>query len=163
MLMMLEDDKEREDLLLTDADFPTGFVNFSHPDDYIEGEKVEERILHHSLDHHHHRLLWRVSWKLGDKFFPFTFILDTGAPKYLYLGKLAWNLLKSKNELKIDQDLGESYTTIWGRKCIVVETPDPHAPCNIIGLQLLLRWQLVLHDAAPHFSWNPDRHVITAD
>ena len=157
---MLEDNPEAEDFLLTNADFPSNFVDFAHPQDYIaSSEPVNERI-YHSTFGHHHRLLWRVSWKLGGAFYPFTFVLDTGSPKFLYLGKPGMDLLHSLGAAWEDQDTGIFITKIAGRPCPLEPTPKPHAPANIIGLQLLKRWKLALLDSPPHFSFSPELPVL---
>ena len=79
----------RDQLLsLCDADFPDGYRNMAHPEDYIETrDPFPLQVLLHKRPQHN-RLLLRVCWRLGDdRFVPVTFVCDTGAPGAVYLSK----------------------------------------------------------------------------
>jgi hypothetical protein len=78
-LLIVDDDKVTEsDLMLHDEDFPDSFKDMKHPED---GVIVDSAIIPDFIRHrrpHHHRLLFRVSFKLTNgKYVPFTFVCDT--------------------------------------------------------------------------------------
>jgi hypothetical protein len=80
-----------------------------------------------------------------DIFTIMTFVLDTGAPK-MYISQLAKPLLCAYTILGADEELGIEYVRFFGRKYRVENTPEGHAPANILGVKLLCRWGLTLHD-----------------
>jgi hypothetical protein len=143
------------DFVLCSHDFPLDYKEGQHPDDYVEADQpiVPQCIFHH-IRGVHNRLWWRVSLKLSNgKFIPISFLLDTGAPKHLYLSEKAMAVLEDDKQLKEDADLDLQYVKIFGRKCSVDVTPNAHQPANIIGLKLLKRLGLELYEDEPHFSF----------
>ncbi len=76
-----------EIVALQPADYPDCYVICAHPTDYkLLPEPVTEHITHqHFL---HSRLHIRLSFSVKDSFYlPMTFVIDTGAPRSLYLCK----------------------------------------------------------------------------
>jgi len=149
-VLMLEEDPKTpvpEELLLTDEDFPSYFVDKHHPDDYkITDHPIQPEHIFHEVDGRHPRLILRCSVKLAvGKFCSMSFVLDTGAPK-IYLCDDAAKIMTDSGIRVIDKELGIIYVTLLGRKYRVEKTPDGHSPANIIGLKTLCRWGLRLHD-----------------
>lgn len=71
-----------------------------------------------------------------------TFVLDTGAPKQLYLCQAALNKLEDLGMIRMmntDEDMDAQWVQLFGRKCGVERTPPGHDPANIIGLRMLTR------------------------
>jgi hypothetical protein len=161
-LLLLDDDVELEDVCLGDADFPPGFMEGAHKDDYKPGIRVDERTYHRDIAGHHHRALWRISWKIGDSFYPMTFILDTGAPKFVYLNKQAMNFLQEMGMVHKLPDVGLICINIRGKACLVQETPQHKLPANLIGLPLLRRWQFALRsDEGKPFTFDPEFEFLS--
>lgn len=121
-----------EELLLTDEDFPRNYINKQHPDDYkLSNAPIEKELVFHQHKGRHPRLLLRCSIKLAeDVFCPMTFVLDTGAPK-VYLSAFAKPILAAYNLQAVDKDVGFEYVTLLGRKFVMEDTPEGHAPANI--------------------------------
>eukprot|EP00198_Chlamydomonas_reinhardtii_P002817 XP_001692153.1 predicted protein [Chlamydomonas reinhardtii] len=138
--------------------------NGQHPGDYIEMDApiVPEFTFHH-IRGKFNRLWWRVSWKLRTgKFITMSFLLDTGAPKHMYLCDKALRALEKDGQMAEDADLDIQYTTLLGRKC-PVEPPAVHQPAaNIIGLKLLMRFGLRLYNEHPFFSFSSDIPYLDA-
>jgi hypothetical protein len=139
-LLMVDDDKVTEgDLLLHDQDFPDSFVHMKHPEDgiIVDHAIVPECIRHRRA--HHHRLLLRVSFKLAnEKFVPFTFVCDTGAPDSFYLSPYADKILADGGR-RIEDEAGNTFIAILNHPAATRDTPATHQPGNIIGLTLLER------------------------
>lgn len=160
-LNLLDDDAftpVSEELLLTDKDFPTNFINKQHPDDYkITNKPIEkELIFHEHLVSPLPRLLLRCSIKLTEgAFCAMTFVLDTNAPK-IYVSAPAKHVFMQNKILLTDDDLGLDLLMLLGRKYRVEDTPEGHAPANIIGLKTLCRWGLVLSDEPFGFHFKND-------
>lgn len=76
----------------------------------------------------HNRIISRLSWKVGNKYLPMSFICDTGATRHIYLSKLAYSMLNTANRIIEDPDLGAKYVIINGRKAAVLPTPDNYEP-----------------------------------
>jgi hypothetical protein len=55
-----------------------------------------------------------------------------------------------------DDDLGVEYVQLLGYKYRTEETPEGHAPANIVGLKTLFRWGLSLHAKPFRFSLAQD-------
>lgn len=129
------------DVLLTKLDFPDYFVNMAHPLDYKVTDNIIKPDLFENTVPHHHRILFRISVQLKDKYAPCTFILDTGASAAIYLGARAMTVLDNADRLHED-DLGNVYMTTPIGRAAVLETPYTHQPANIIGLDLLKKLKL---------------------
>lgn len=138
VLMVEGDEAEKADMLLCEADFPPNYVHMAHPDDFKPlKDPMPVECFQHVGDFGHHRLLLRVSFKMDDgKFVPFTFVVDTGAPWHFYLGDETKNALKNGKRL-LEDDIGNTYMQVCGKKCAVHETPQNHKPANILGLKML--------------------------
>jgi hypothetical protein len=149
--MLFEDEPTTpisDELMLTDADFPSTFVHFSHPDDYITMSNPikPEYIFHRQRNSTHCRLILRISLKVEEGiYFPASFVCDTGAPKLYFCSRLI-QLIQRSSVFGVDEDLAVPYVTFFGRKYRFEETPIPHAPANIIGLIALARFGLSVHE-----------------
>ena len=138
--------ESQAELRLQEADFPKGYVDMAHPDDYTATEKpLQPQLIEHQGVLGHHRLLLRVSFKLdNDRFSPFTFVLDTGAPFHLYLSQRSIEVLREGGRWKVADPV--DYVEILGNKAVVRETPPTHSPANIMGLKMLKILKLRLMD-----------------
>jgi hypothetical protein len=137
-LLIVDDDKVTEsDLMLHDEDFPDFFIDMKHPED---GVIVDSAIIPDFIRHrrpHHHRLLFRVSFKLTNgKYVPFTFVCDTGAPGSFYLSPCTDHILGSGGR-RLEDDAGNTFMIILNYPAATKETPRTHQPGNIIGLTML--------------------------
>jgi len=137
--MLKGDEEERAHMQLFEEDFPANYVNMAHPDD---GEPLNHPLPVQCIEHvrssGNHRLLLRVSFKLDTGMYvPFSFVVDTGAPRHLYLANDAIEILKAGNRLFVGDELGSMFMKICNEKFRVVETPQTHKPANIIGLKAL--------------------------
>ena len=155
IMMIFPEVEVAEQMLLCAEDFPPNYINFAHPQDYhVSSQPIDPQ---HIFSHRHgnrNRLLWRVSWDIGDdKFLPMTFVLDTGAPKHLYLSQTALNKLEEVRVLMTDEDTDALWVQLFGRKCGVERTPHEHDPANIIGLRMLMRLGLQLCDSPSFFNF----------
>lgn len=144
-LMMIEgDDVIESEIMLHDIDFPRSFVNKMHPDD---GKIVSSPICPEIISHEkmfHNRIFLRISFKLSkDRYIPFTFVCDTGAPNFLYLSVQAYDAISHRIRRS---DNGIEYISIEGRNIPINTMPNNHEKCNIIGLMLLFRMGLKLRD-----------------
>lgn len=76
-----------EIVALQPADYPDDYVDCAHPTDYkLLPEPVTEHINHQQFLHS--CLHIRLSFKVRDTFYlPMTFVIDTGAPRSMYLCK----------------------------------------------------------------------------
>lgn len=134
-------------MMLQEADFPEGYVDMAHPDDFKATDTpLRPQLIEHQGLLGHHRLLLRVSFKLNnEKFAPFTFVLDTGAPFHLYLSQKSIQVLQRGGRWKEADPV--DYLEILGTKAVVHETPPTHAPANIMGLKMLKFLRLRLDDS----------------
>lgn len=151
-----------EDLILIAEDFPPSFHGVH---DYaIARSPVTPRTVYLHIRGRHNRLWYSTSWRVADgEFLNFSFLIDTGAPKDLYLCDAAVDALERHGLLKVDEDMSFQYVLLFGRKVLVEPTPAPHRPANIMGLKLLKRFGLELMDAEPHFAFKHLGPVLTAD
>lgn len=147
---------EKEQLLLLPEDFPEYYINCAHPDDYkiINGPIPNKELIFNHRQGRHNRLLVRIPWKLNNEYTTFTFVLDSNAPKHLYLCKKAISLLEEKKLIFEDTDSNIIYVNIHGRKCPIEPTPFSHEPANLIGLKMLTRLKLELFEEDPCFTFN---------
>lgn len=155
-MLMIDDEPTTpvaEELLLSNEDFPTNYVNFAHPEDYIiSNQPIQPEKIFHQYKFRHPRLLLRVSWKIGEnEFFPISFVLDTGAPK-IYLNATVFQHFTQRNIIHIVEDMGVMFVKLFDHNYIVEETPLGHAPANIIGLKTLCHLGLQL-TATPSFGF----------
>ena len=152
--MLDSDVNQREELaLLKDADFPALFINMAHPDDYqLYANPVAHQFYFHKENMRHTRLIARLCWQSTEGFTTISFVCDTGAPRYIYLGKTALKLLREIGRIKLD-GAGNEYIKILGRNVQIEDIPEYHEPANMIGLSLLMR--LGLHVNEDTFSFGP--------
>jgi len=152
-MLMINDDDDETSLLLHKSDYPSYYINYSHPTDYINSTiPISELIFHKKKNHN--RLLFRISIKLDNNIFlPITLVSDTGAPSYLYLCEKTKNLIK--NRIKIDEFETEYLILLsspsqkegkgdGNKKIPINDTPVNHPNINIIGLRFLQYLQLYL-------------------
>lgn len=138
VLMMDVGKRQSEtELLLQEADFPDYFINMAHPDDLKPLDTpLEPEFIEHDGIFGHHRLLFRVSFKMNDgTFVPFTFVIDTGAPFHFYLEESTSKTLHRGGRI-LSADVSD-YMDVVGTKAAVHETPSTYPPANIIGLKML--------------------------
>ena len=147
-----------EDLLLTDADFPSSFKHFAHPDDYtIVPEPIVPVCIFHSYLGGHNRLIYRTSVCVSPgKYFTLSFICDTGAPKSIYLSRRAVELFRQAGLVQKDDDTDVSWVTIARRKTPIDLTPNNHTPANILGLRVLCKLGLQLDENSFSFKSAPE-------
>ena len=90
----------------------------------------------------------RACFEMGESkmFLPMTFVLDTGAPKPLYLSEKAMSLFTKERVLKIDKGMMVQYTNIYGRNYVVEIIPYEHRCANLMGLPLLMAMGLTLRE-----------------
>lgn len=150
-------DVDGEEILIQSEDFPMSYVNMSHPDDYKRLENVVQvSCIYNHGGSRHNRIISRLSWKVGNKYLPMSFICDTGATRHIYLSKLAYSMLNTANRIIEDPDLGAKYVTINGRKAAVLPTPDNYEPANLMGLPILIRFGLSISEHAVKLSDAPE-------
>jgi hypothetical protein len=150
-------DVDGEEVLIQSEDFPTNYVNMSHPDDYKRFDNIiQVSSIYNHGGSRHNRVISRLSWKIGNKYVPMSFICDTGATKHIYLSKLAYSIISTANRIIEDPDLGTKYVTINGRKAAVLPTPDNYEPANLLGLPMLIRLGLSLSEQAVKFLDAPE-------
>jgi hypothetical protein len=126
------------DVLLNDMDFPPEWKHMSHPDDFIISDHpIEpEFFVFDKNGVHHTRLLLRISFQTSEnKFFPISFVVDTGAPLGLYLSPQAEKVFR---ENKIIRDGDSDTVDIYGKQFLLGFTPTNHQPANILGLRAIL-------------------------
>jgi U3 small nucleolar RNA-associated protein 25 len=159
-LLIIEDEPVSpvgQELILTNKDFPSNYVNFAHPEDYLlTSSPIPVEYLFHEHYGRHSRLILRCSLQLSSStFISLSFVLDTGAPKF-YASEHLSDILFSKQIATSDLDLGMNYITLFGRKFPLEQTPTGHHPANIIGLKMLCRWGLILTEEpfGFHFTKN---------
>lgn len=145
-----------DEIALCAEDYPETFVNGSHPEDHtVSALPIEPEHLYHHVRGRHNRLWLRISWQTPDrKFAHFSFMLDTGAPKHMYLSEPSMRVAENLGLIHVDEDVDIQYVRLFGRKCSVESTPRAHAPANLIGLKLLKQLGLMLMPAPPHFCFN---------
>lgn len=144
-----------EELFLCDENFPKGYVQFAHPQDYQPTpHPIPVERIFHSHDSHF-RLILRISVKLSPTTcVPMSFVLDTGCPGYLYLGERAEALMTAFGVLKRDDDFQTSCVNWAGRRLLVQTTPRQHGPANVIGLRALCLFGLQLHASPFGYSFS---------
>lgn len=127
-----------DELPLSAADFPSGWVHMAHPEDYVEiAEPVPLTIFYH-VKPHHNRTLLRVSFKIGEgRYLPVSFVVDTGAPSGMYLSTIARAKLEACGRVVVD-DPDSEFVEIPGLgKTCIQDTSALHQPANLIGLPLI--------------------------
>lgn len=132
--MISEEDMVDSELMLHAADYPRNFVNKMHPDDgrIFTSPISPETIFHKRI--HHNRLLLRICIKIAkNKYIPFTFVCDTGAPQYLYLSERVREAISPRI---ITDDINE-FIMYNGKRITIAGTPSNHDDCNIMGLMML--------------------------
>ncbi len=157
------DSEQQLDRLLPE-DFPWQKQE-PHPDDYsISSSPIEPQLVYHQYRGRHNRLWLRLSWRLAaEKFAAMSFILDTGAPRHLYLSNKALQVLEEAQLTCVSDDLDIAYVYVLGRKCLVEAAPQAQQPANIIGLEMLKRLGVQLHDAEPHVTFEKPLPYIGPD
>ena len=143
-------------MLLCAADFPSGYTNMQHPDDYSLQDAPIEPSFTVNQRQGHARLIFRISWRTGGKFMPMSFIVDTGAVHPLYFGGVGMRLMEAHRLLLLD-DAGNDHVRLLrqdGTECSVhyKATPSEYNPANIIGLRFLLRFGLVVDKSTFRFN-----------
>lgn len=133
MIKMLYIDED--ETIFKPVDFPSNYINFIHPEDYVLTDTpIYEEIFHRRR--YHNRIFVRICFKVDtNSFLPLTFIIDTGCPMYL--------CPKAKDNLKHiikNDELDVDYIEVLGKKMTIDKTPHVHENVNIIGLMALSRF-----------------------
>ena len=124
--MVFPEEQAEAQLMLCPHDFPPNYTReFCHPDDYVvRAGTTGTRDLIFSRRHGpHNRLLARLSWSVPGGTLPMTFVLDTGAPKHLYLSRRPLDTLERAGRVTSEPPTDVLYCVIQGRKCPVELTP----------------------------------------
>ena len=145
-----------EDLLLSEADFPSHYQKFAHPEDYIiQSTPIEPECIFRSCLGHN-QLIYRTSiYAAPEKYFSLSFICNTGAPKHIYLVPKAIKLFQLCNRIHTDNETDLSWITVSYKKCPISVTPLVQQPANILGLKMLCRLGLQLSDHEFEFNSSP--------
>jgi len=159
-MMMLngEDTIIGSEIMLQDTDFPVYFKDQHHPEDFIPMLNPKIDLILHKKPFHN-RLFARICFLTEEStYLPFTFILDTGAPEFLYLSEKTKIMLN--NRIKKDDGDHEyikfkSECEFHGKKIPVNDTPSHHNNINIMGLKLLLKFELCLNEEGIMFNKLP--------
>lgn len=134
------------EFILRNFDYPENYIYKKHPED---GKKSNEPIVPEFIRHRklaHHRLLFRVSFKLSDnEFVPFTFMCDTGGPSHFYLSCETITILQKEGRIKVSE-LGQRFMIVQDKLVLVNEIPFYHEPGNIMGLWMLERLGMVVNE-----------------
>ena len=139
---------EEDDGLLCDADFPQEYVNMQHPEDYTMQQFPITPSYIVNQRQGHSRLIFRISWKVGKRYMPMSFIVATGAVQPIYFGSVAMRLMETHGLLLLD-DLQSDVVKLHlsdGTSCKVQykKSPSQYDPANIIGLRFLTRFGLMI-------------------
>ena len=144
-------------VLLDRADFPEGYVDGEHPDDDLRAppyaadpnDVMPPQCTVHKRESHE-RLLLRIAWRVANgRFHNLTFVLDTGSPIPILLGRRAANRLVDAGVIH-----NQSFA-LDGTAYGLVLMPTGHPIGNVIGLPLLRRWGMVLDDESLEFRRLP--------
>ena len=146
--------------LLTDEDFPPNFVNGKHPLDYLPVTKpiLPEHLIHKFNDGNR-RMIFRVSWKVGEVYIPMTFLLDFRWP-HLYLTAeaievlLKHDLISTKEYDEFDECHAKIHCGAQGEEIISVLCVLSPGTVNILGVRALLKLGLRLTDEGFSFDKN---------
>ena len=158
--MVLEGDSYAQTtLFLSEKDFPKGYVDMAHPQDYEAVQEFTPQFIKHDYYGFHKKLIARVAFKASDgTVLPMSFICDTGAPGCVYLSPKAWRTLDSKGLLLAAKITGNPYVEIRqdeGRvfKAAAEDTLQPHFNANVLGIEALHKLNIRMTDDA--FSFYP--------
>jgi len=165
-VLMINDEDDFEDsrpsklttaaILLHDIDFPPEYVNMKHPEDYQIQDKAINPTFVVVQRQGHARLIFRISWKIGGKFMPMSFIVDTGAVQPVYFSKVAMALMEAHGLLvvdDVDNDVVELHKPDGSAKKVHYKaTPSHYEPANLIGLRFILKFGLVVDGDSFRFS-----------
>lgn len=155
MLMITAEDEAIGTMMLHPLDFPNYYTNFIHPTDYVNvTEPFIEHIFHQKKCHN--RLLLRICTKIDTHtYLPLTFVIDTGAPAYIFLCPRAKIALESI--IKLD-DVQNEFLLINGKKLPINETPSNHDNINVIGVMALSKFGF--HFEGDEFAFNNLPHYF---
>jgi hypothetical protein len=150
--MINQDDVANADLLLHPFDFPEYFDNMAHPNDgQITSTPITPEFIRNTR-HGYFRMLVRISLRLGDdRYVPYTFVCDTGAPMHFYLSTSARVDLAAAGRIRLDENKASIFT-VAGRNAVIRDTPHTHQPGNIIGMLMLERLGLQMEEGSFIFA-----------
>ena len=146
---MLTTCDQQESVLLDPYDFPEGYVEMQHPEDYIPTRTPVTPTFVFNNRCGRARLILRVSFKTDDNWFiPMSFIVDTGGTEPFYFSKKAKATLDAHGLLLLD-DLQTDCVRVHLRDGPVmmvhyVDQVERYEPTNLIGLRLISRLGLVV-------------------
>lgn len=155
-MAMLMETRTSDELLLSEEDFPDGWRGMAHPDDYqVVSTPIRPTLFVHHRPHHN-RLIFRTSFKVGEaSYVSASFVVDTGAPSSIYLGKPLRAVLQHHNRILTDDTENEYVLINEIGKRGVESTSIPHQPANVIGLPFIEKLQLVFTAEGPVFNITP--------
>ncbi|KAJ6557244.1 hypothetical protein DFH09DRAFT_540855 [Mycena vulgaris] len=89
---------------------------------------------------YHVRMWYRTSFKIADgQYLPMSFLVDTNAPSWLYLSSKALTALNDHG--RIDR-LDYLLRLQNGIAFYIANTPRSHRPLNLIGIELIQKFEL---------------------
>lgn len=147
-------------IMLCDADFPSEYIGMKHPDDYKLQDLPVIPTFTINQRQGHSRLILRISWKVGEKYMPMSFIVDTGVCQPIFFCSSAMRAMEENGLLLLD-DLQNDAVKIHcfdcsgDHKTYTVHyqiTPNVYEPANIIGLRFLLRFGFHVGDGSFRFD-----------
>lgn len=110
---MIDEDEEEVQMRnvsgvhLCDADFPSEYVNMQHREDYtVEYSPITPSFIVNQRQGHA-RLIFRISWKTGNRFMPMSFIVDTGAVQPIYFGSVAMRIMEAHGLLLLEDNVND--------------------------------------------------------
>ena len=139
-MVILGDYYAQEALFLFDRDFPAEYVDMAHPQDYKAVQEFTPQFIRHDHYGFHKKLIARIAFKASDgTALPTSFVCDTGAPGCVYLSPKAYDALKGKGLLLVDEITGGPYVKIHQRTEYSTLLPStPHGPTSM-PMYLVLR------------------------
>ena len=155
MVTIEEEDDNSNNMLICAADFPSEYVNMQHPDDYTLQDAPIQPSFTVNQRQGRARLIFRISWKTGNKYLPMSFIVNTGAVQPIYFGTVAMSQMEAHRLLFLD-NAGSDIVKLHRPACECSihyrETPKVYDPINIIGLRFLLRFGIVMDGSTFRFN-----------
>jgi hypothetical protein len=128
----------------------------AHPEDYqTQAVPITPSCTLHCFGLHK-RLVLRISWKKGpSEFIPMTFVCDAGVLDGVYLSARATKCLNATG-LPCEDETGSPAIRVCGSMTRVVDTPHAYQPVNMLGLGMLMKLGLQLHESGFSFSSQPE-------
>lgn len=162
-MMTSDRSSSRENEILLDlSNFPADFVDGRHPDDgkFLDNPIAPEYVIFQGNGKL--RLFLRISFRLlvenQVRYFPLSFIVDTGAMGSFYFAPYARKILADNNRIVTNGDQVSWIPLQYGPnnqkkfRATVYTTSDDLLPANLIGLALLKKLGFHLSNDGWHFD-----------